>query len=109
MKQFTTPAYIKPIVKEILSKYQIIKPAAPICEFILKSNTSRAAYMFRNGSAHYIDNINLLDSLYQEIDDFCEAAETTPGELYYYAKDQKRIVLNLIRTLLYHELRKTEA
>ena len=110
MKQFNTPENLKPIIKEILNKYTIIKPAANICDFILKSNTSRAAYMFKNKS-HYINNIESLDKLINEINDFSEAVETYPGELFDYSQNQKRIVLNTITTLLYHEyqLKNTEA
>lgn len=106
MKDFTTPAYIAPIMDEIRTLYKPITDRATCtcldCIVLLQKRNSRDAYAVRTpdkGAFYYSGPA--VKHLFKQIDEWTQAAETEPGELdrwqwYEHQQIQEAIRAGLI-------------
>lgn len=102
MKDFTTSDYITPILEDISGHYFIDKAPAHIREYFkcilvltpAKDEETHDAYFISEERRAALPDLETLQQLFAEIDDYTAAAETYPGELFYYNYHEKNRVIS---------------
>lgn len=100
MKDFTTAAYIKPIVDEINRKYYIDRPTKEVkaifnCDLVLTPATenTRNRFLINPDRDSLLPDISKFFDVFQEITLFSKAAETYAGELDQWEDREKDRVI----------------
>ena len=104
MKDFTTSAYIDPAIIEIKKKYQIksdsIYKVYFNCDLLLKKNIGNECIVIEHNKDLFIPNLDSIQTIFNAIEAYTEAAETSPGELGIWNYREKTRVYNAIRDRL---------
>ena len=106
MKDFTTPEYITPIIKEIESNYTADTNPAPAmnCKVIFTKKGTRTTFCVRENTSFYYSmdgRSAALKNLHAIILKYSNAAETTPGELdSWYYRELERVQHAIRDTLI---------
>lgn len=105
MRKFYKPEDIAPIIEEINTLYTAEKHPAALaaldCVAILQKKKSRDCIALRaphkGGFFYYSETVR---QLFKELDDWTEAAETEPGELYLWKLEEMDRIQDAIRMAL---------
>ena len=107
MKDFTTSEHITPILEEIKSRFLVHDESIITnylkCIIALEDPATRQLYPVTPEKELYINNLEAYRAACKDINSFCEAAETYPGELDTWKSNEQNRVFLAVRDALIKE------
>lgn len=109
MKDFTTSAYIAPIIDEIERKFYIDRTSAEVkaifkADLILSpASGSNDRYLITKDRENLLPGVESFKTAFIEIDNYTQAAETYAGELYTWSSREKDKLITAVYTSLLHK------